>query len=134
MSKSKTLTFKQLYGGIENKYLSIPYFKKAQKFALDVGAQINLLYVNTPSNFTTTIEVNQIMEEFVKDLDLENYTLNVYNDTSVEKGILNFAKETNANLIGMTTHGRKGLAHFFNGSISEDLVNHANMPVITFKI
>ena len=52
----------------------------------------------------------------------------------LEKGILNFAKETNANLIGMTTHGRKGLAHFFNGSISEDLVNHANMPVITFKI
>lgn len=122
-----------VYASNFSKKCEIP-FKKAQKFALDVGAQINLLYVNTPSNFTTTTEANQLMGEFIKDLDLENYTLNVYNDTSVEKGILNFAKETNANLIGMTTHGRKGLAHFFNGSISEDLVNHANMPVITFKI
>ena len=50
------------------------------------------------------------------------------------KGILNFAGETNAHLIGLGTHGRSGLAHFFNGSISEDLVNHANMPVMTFKM
>lgn len=31
-AKSKTITFKQFYGGIEYKYRSIPYFKKAQKF------------------------------------------------------------------------------------------------------
>ena len=39
-----------------------------------------------------------------------------------------------ADLIGMSTHGRQGISHFFNGSISEDLVNHAKRPVITFKI
>jgi nucleotide-binding universal stress UspA family protein len=37
-------------------------------------------------------------------------------------------------MIGMSTHGRKGLAHFFNGSISEDLVNHAKRSVMTFRI
>ena len=47
---------------------------------------------------------------------------------------LNFSKIINADLIGISTHGRQGIAHFFNGSISEDLVNHANRPVITFKI
>ena len=75
-----------------------------------------------------------MMQNFVNGLAVENYTLNTYNDTSVEKGILNFATETKAQLVGMSTHGRKGLNHFFNGSISEDLVNHAKMPVITFKI
>ncbi len=109
-------------------------FKEAKKFSEGVGAQMNLLYVNTPGNFITTAEANKKMNEFVKELDIENYTLNIYNDTSVEKGILNFAKETSASLIGMSTHGRKGISHFFNGSISEDLVNHANRPVITFKI
>jgi nucleotide-binding universal stress UspA family protein len=39
-----------------------------------------------------------------------------------------------ADLIGLSTHGRTGLAHFFTGSISEDLVNHTVRPVITFKI
>jgi nucleotide-binding universal stress UspA family protein len=74
------------------------------------------------------------MERFVRGTAAENYTLSIYNDISVEKGILNFTKEIHAQLIGMSTHGRKGLSHFFNGSISEDMVNHANMPVITFKI
>jgi len=109
-------------------------FEEAKKFSEDVNSQMNLLYVNTPGNFITTADATKKMNEFVKNIDIKNYTLNIYNDTSVEKGILNFAKETNASLIGMSTHGRKGISHFFNGSISEDLVNHANRPVITFKI
>ena len=47
---------------------------------------------------------------------------------------MNYAKNLNADLIAIGTHGRKGLAHFFNGSLSEDLVNHAKRPVLTFKI
>lgn len=109
-------------------------FDQAQKFAKDVGAKLHLLYVNTPNDFKTTAEINTIMNTFIKGMGAENYTTNIYCDTSVEKGILGFATAINAQLIGMSTHGRKGLSHFFNGSISEDLVNHANMPVITFKI
>ena len=107
---------------------------KAKKFAEATGAKFHLLLVNTPNDFKTTSESKSIMSKFIKGVTIDNYSLNVYNDTSVEKGILNFANEVGAQLIGMSTHGRKGLSHFFNGSISEDLVNHANMPVITFKI
>ncbi len=109
-------------------------FKKAQKFAQKIGAKIHLLLVNTPGNFITSVEGYSLMENFVKGKDIDSYTLNIYNDTSVEKGILNFATHIDAQLIGMGTHGRKGLSHFFNGSISEDLVNHANRSIITFKI
>lgn len=109
-------------------------FLQAQKFAQSVNAKMHLLLINTPSGFKTTAEARELMEKFVRGTAAMNYTLNIYNDNSVEKGILNFAQETKANLIGMSTHGRKGLSHFFNGSISEDMVNHANMPVITFKI
>ncbi len=107
---------------------------KAQKFAKMVDAKMHLLYVNTPAGFKTSAEAQKIMKNFVRGIGVENYTLNIYNDTSVEKGILNFTQFINAQLIGMGTHGRKGISHFFNGSISEDMVNHANMPVITFKI
>ncbi len=109
-------------------------FKQAKKFAEETNTHLNLLYINTPSGFKTTMEINDKIEKFVDGMDDSGFSVFVYNDTSVEKGILNFANETNAHLIGMGTHGRKGLAHFFNGSISEDLVNHANMPVMTFKI
>lgn len=109
-------------------------FNEAHKFAKSTGAKMHLLYVNTPGDFKTTSQAHEIMNNFVKGMGAENYTLNIYNENSVEKGILQFAKDKNAQLIGMSTHGRKGISHFFNGSISEDLVNHANMPVITFKI
>ena len=59
---------------------------------------------------------------------------NIYNDVIVEKGILNFGNSIDADVIAMSTHGRQGLSHFFNGSISEDLVNHSKRPVVTFKI
>jgi nucleotide-binding universal stress UspA family protein len=74
------------------------------------------------------------MTDFLAGVDTSSITTHIYNDVNVEKGILHFAKSIDADLIGMSTHGRKGLSHFFNGSISEDLVNHAKRPVITFKI
>jgi len=74
------------------------------------------------------------MKEFVAEFDLSNYSTHIYNDTNIEKGIINFSNSINADIIGMSTHGRTGFAHFFNGSISEGLVNHAVKPVITFKI
>lgn len=60
--------------------------------------------------------------------------VDIYNDYSVEKGILNCAESSAADFIGIPTHGRKGLSHFFIGSVGEDLANHSKRPVITFKI
>lgn len=109
-------------------------YKQAIDFAKTFNAKIHLLMVNTPNNFNNTTNSKERIHEFIKDFPFENYTLNVYNDDSVEKGILNFSREIDADLIGISTHGRQGIAHFFNGSICEDLVNHAKRPVITFKI
>ena len=125
-----------------NDFVFASYFKKDNKetykqatdFAKAFGAKIHLLMVNTANNFTTTAESKKRIAEFIKDYDFQDYTMNIYNDESVEQGILNFSRGINADLIGISTHGRQGIAHFFNGSISEDIVNHAKRPVITFKI
>lgn len=109
-------------------------FKKAVTFAKLFNATLHLLLVNTPNKFLTTDNADLLFQKFIKGSRFKNYTINVYNDYSIEKGILNFAHHINAGLIGISTHGRKGIAHFFNGSVSEDLVNHAKRPVITFKI
>jgi nucleotide-binding universal stress UspA family protein len=34
----------------------------------------------------------------------------------------------------MATHQRKGLAHLFLGSITEDTVNHSDIPVLAIPI
>ena len=109
-------------------------FAKAVEFAKKFDANLHLVNINTPNNFKSTSATEKIMKNFVEGFDLKKYQLHIYNETNVEKGILKFSKSINADLIGMSTHGRKGLSHFFNGSISEDLVNHAHRPVVTFKI
>jgi nucleotide-binding universal stress UspA family protein len=109
-------------------------FAKAVEIANTFGAKMNLVMINTPNNFKSTLVAQDIMNKFISQFNIHNYSTHIFNDANVEKGILNFANSTNADLIGMCTHGRKGLAHFFNGSISEDLVNHSVKPVVTFKI
>lgn len=109
-------------------------FEKAVDFSNKFGAHLHLVSVNTPNNFKSTAVAEKIMNEFVTKFKIDNFSTHIYNDVNVEKGILNFANSIDADLIGMSTHGRRGLAHFFNGSISEDLVNHSIKPVVTFKI
>jgi nucleotide-binding universal stress UspA family protein len=110
-------------------------FARVVDFANSFNANLHLVFINTPNDFKSTHAAEKIIHDFASQFDFKNsYTTHVYNDVNVEKGILHFANSINADLIGMCTHGRKGLAHFFNGSISEDLVNHAVRPVVTFRI
>lgn len=109
-------------------------FQKLVDFANIFNADLNLVMINTPNSFKSNSVAEKIMNDFINGFNINKYSLHIYNDTNVEKGILNYANKVDADLIGMCTHGRTGFAHFFNGSISEDLVNHAIRPVITFKI
>jgi nucleotide-binding universal stress UspA family protein len=109
-------------------------FSKVVNFANKFDATLHLVTVNTPNDFKSTGVAQETMDNFLKGFNVKKVVTHIYNESNVEKGILNFANSINADLIGMSTHGRKGLSHFFNGSISEDLVNHAKRPVVTFKI
>ncbi|WP_428224240.1 universal stress protein [Flavobacterium sp.] len=109
-------------------------FEKVVNFVNDFESTLHLVHVNTPNNFKPTRTTQKLMDDFISQFNVSNYKTHIYNDANVEAGILHIASDLNADLIGMCTHGRKGLAHFLNGSISESLVNHAKKPVITFKI
>jgi nucleotide-binding universal stress UspA family protein len=97
-------------------------------------AKLNLLYINTPSSFKRDIDINAQMKAFVKRFMLKDYTFNIWNDYSEEEGIKNFVMESKADLVAMSTHGRRGLNHLMSGSIAEDAVNHIDCPIWTYKI
>jgi nucleotide-binding universal stress UspA family protein len=99
-----------------------------------LGAQLHLVKINTPTDFSVDHATKQTMEQFAKKYQLENYTINVYNDKAPEDGIISFAGEIKAQLIAMATHGRTGFSQLFNGSIAEGVVNHAKRPVWTCRI
>jgi nucleotide-binding universal stress UspA family protein len=47
--------------------------------------------------------------------------------------ILDVARDIEADLIVMGTHGRTGLAHVFFGSVAEYVVRHSRIPVLTAR-
>ena len=48
--------------------------------------------------------------------------------------IINYAKEIDADLIVMATHGQTGLSHILLGSVAEKVIRHAHCPVLTTRV
>ena len=117
---------------------SVAVYQKAAKLFQALKAKLHLLHVNLPSDrFRSTNEIDQTVSNFLMKAEgnLDKLSqINFVSDYTVEKGVLNFANRIGADLIAVATHGRTGIAHFFEGSISEDIANHAVLPVMTFKI
>ena len=111
-----------------------PAFGRFLAFIKTFDASVELLFVNTIRNFEPTKKTSERLLNFVSEFDMPEHTLSIYNDKSIEKGILNYSQDVDADVIALVTHQRSGLASMLNESISEDLVNHAFIPVITFNI
>lgn len=117
---------------------SIDAYLKATKMFYKMGSKMHLVHVNLPNDrFKSSLEIeDKVVNFFTKaacnlnKMDMVHYV----SDYTVEEGVLNFATKIDADLIAMPTHGRKGLSHFLEGSVGEDVANHAILPVITFKI
>jgi nucleotide-binding universal stress UspA family protein len=48
--------------------------------------------------------------------------------------ILEYAKENNASLIALATHGRGGLARAVTGSVADAVVRHSDVPVLLVRV
>ncbi|WP_452597487.1 universal stress protein [Pontimicrobium sp. MEBiC01747] len=118
---------------------STEVFKKATGLFKALGMEVNLVFINLPGEaYLSTAAIDQRIVDFLINLDAQDKVLpediTIYSDYTVEKGVFNYAQKIKADIIGIPTHGRRGLAHFFSGSISEDIVNHSKLPVLTVKI
>ncbi|RXJ50072.1 universal stress protein [Gelidibacter gilvus] len=135
--KPSNLTFETVIFPSDFTEKSVDVYKRVLE-TLGETSNVHLLYVNVPGeNFKSTAEMEQNVASFLMKAEGNMNNLNkvhYVSDYSIQQGIMNFSNLFGADLIVMPTHGRKGLAHFFEGSISEDLANRANLPVMTFKI
>lgn len=112
-------------------------YKKAKQFAVSFDAKMHMLYVNLPGNqFSSTPEIHEQMRVFLNkvEMPLNKDHVEIFNDYTIQEGVINGSEKLKADLIIIPTHGRKGISHFFNGSIGEDVVNHSDLPVLTLKI
>lgn len=135
-NKPTNLKFENVVFACDFSDEAVGAYKKAK--SMFPNANLNILYVNLPTDkFKSTSEIDATVAGFFNKADgnLEGLQhMHYVSDYSVEKGVINFANKIKADLIITPTRGRTGIAHFFEGSISEDIANHAIVPVMTYKI
>lgn len=113
-------------------------FISSMEFFRFFDVEPTLLFVNVPEKFMSTLEMKSIANKFLEDAGLDAPEVKdriiFYDDYTLENGIFNYCNELKSDIVAIPTHGRKGIGHFFYGSIGEDIANHANIPVLTFKL
>lgn len=108
--------------------------KAINRFRECMDAELYLLWVNTPHIIESEEVREDAIDKIAKENGVENYQVFVRKNITAEHGILNFANEVEADLIALPTNSRKGLAYLFAGSLAEDIVNRAVLPVWTYSI
>jgi len=117
---------------------AIEAYNMTKSFAKLWNSELLILYINLPNErFLSSEEIHRKSEIFLKSCgETDHIKANIHVECvyTVEKGVLSFADKMNADLLVIPTHGRRGLANFFVGSIGEDIANHATLQVMTIKL
>lgn len=118
-------------------------FQLAYSLARDYKARLVVLHVAPPPLIRGDFLMTDTEQQFRKTLEvnvtrLQGKGFPVEVEYLVHTGdpaetILDQAKETNADLIVMGTHGRTGFNRMLMGSVAERVLRHSPCPVVTVK-
>jgi len=98
------------------------------------GSAIHFVKVVTRESFEPSTDVINAINAFIKKHDFSNCTANIFNHYTDAEGIVAFANSVNANMVSLATNGRTGIGHMLLGSVTEQLVNNADLPVLCFHL
>lgn len=114
---------------------TIPLIRRAVDFLRPwSGVKITLLVINTPYVFYDTPSIDKFLGQVKDAIAYESLELRVYNDISVEEGLRQAMEAEKADLLVMGTHARKGLAQLLFGSITENVAQHLEYPLLAFPL
>lgn len=108
-------------------------FDLIMEIAEGLDATVETLYVNTPYFFTETPEIKSKLEKFTSAYtvsEIKEAVVNAYNE---ERGIEYFVRSGNFDLVVLITHGHRGLNPVFRRSITEKVLNHLDIPVMSMN-
>ena len=109
-------------------------FENVVNFAETMGAKIHLLHINTPSDFKRTWVIEERMESFIAIASKHLGSVKILDAQFFEEGLQHYCEEYLTGVIAIATHHRKGLSRAFVGSLTETIVNHVEVPVMSFPI
>ncbi len=136
--------FKKILVPLDGSPLAEAILPQVVELAQALGAELLLLRVAIAHVFPgvdpTEEEVRVVhdAEEHVEALGSELAKKGVHVWTAVRYGkpaaeILNHIADNKVDLVAMSTHGRSGLSRLVMGSVAEEVVRHAKVPVLLVR-
>ena len=107
-------------------------FDALLSFTKKFGSRIHLLNINTMQRFRNTSISRKKMIAFLEGYNKKQHSINIYNDSSIEKGVSHFSKEIKADIVALSTHEHEGLLRLFYKSLRNRVSRKSSKPVLTF--
>lgn len=108
-------------------------FQQLIEFGRHFGSHIHLVNITTNWNMEAGPEVKGKMEEFEALCWALPCFIHESGDLSIESGIERFASKINADMVAVAHFGKNPIKRMFTGSVTEALVNHLDIPVLTLN-
>lgn len=124
----KHITFASTFNDNQHKV-----FKKIHAFSNLLNLKLSLLYINTPYNFKETEEIDGMLNTFCEHCDEKNCNKLTYNAFNEERGLKAFAQKSQIDILAMATEGRSTFAQLFSPSVTESIINHLDIPVLSIR-
>lgn len=112
---------------------SQPAFKKVFKMLGKLNIEKNLVYVNTPYNFKEYDEIENSMSNFLKKCDIKDIKTQSLSANNEARGIGMALNKLRPDLFISITHQRSGLDTIFSPSITEEIINNYDIPVLSIN-
>ncbi|MEM9896666.1 MAG: universal stress protein, partial [Bacteroidota bacterium] len=110
------------------------FLHHVQQLQLYTESKLEFIWVKTPHTIENEEKVMEEVTTLLKKHGLSSFTFSIVNAFFPFDGILEYAASSQSDLVAMPTHARRGLSHLLSGSLTEDTVNHIDIPVWTFKL
>jgi nucleotide-binding universal stress UspA family protein len=144
-------TFQKILIAVDDTKYSYHAASYGFDLAIRLGAKVGLVHINempvainitgepllgdTGMVLTDLIAIqnqkaHELFEKLKTDFDREMVIQEFILDGNITHEIVKVAKEFNASIIVMGTHGRTGFDHFISGSVAESVTRHAFCPVL----
>lgn len=98
------------------------------------SAAVELVWVKTPHDIENHDLISEEVNNLLNEYHIASSSFTIIKDVFPQDGILKYAHNSETDLIAMSTHARRGLAHWFSGSLTEDVINHSDIPLWSLKI
>ena len=132
--KVKLMDIKKIVFASDFKETKPAYMRIVKSIQKLFGAELHIVYVNTPGHFVNEREIIRNLKKFVDEIELDDHKIHAYSHQHEEEGIVWFTEDFKIDMVMMATYGRTGFSRLFDHSIAEDVVNFSKRPVVTFNL